>query len=69
MTLYEALMEAGVECTNYESDLYFPITETSKKVLKEFPNVYLTTFRHNVTKEPMYEAPLAFDPYWQANDE
>jgi len=69
MTLYEALMEAGVECTNYQSDLYFPRTETAKKVLKEFPNVYPSTFTHNVTKEPMYEVPLAFDPYWQANDE
>jgi len=69
MTLYEALIEAGVECSNYYSDLHFPANDKSKEVLKKFPNVYRTMFTSNITKELMYEAPFAFDPYWQANDE
>ena len=68
-TLYQALIAAGVECSGCHSDLYFPITEKSKQVLKEFPNAYRSTFRSNITKELMYEVPFAFDPYWQANDE
>jgi hypothetical protein len=69
MTLYQALIEAGVECSNYHSDLYFPANDKSKEVLKRFPNVYPTTFTHSVTKKLMYEVAFAFDPYWRANDE
>ena len=69
MTLYQALLEAGVECSNYYSDLYFPANDKSKEVLKRFPRVYRTMFTSNITKELMYEAPFAFDPYWETNDE
>ena len=34
-------------------------------ILKRYPNIYFTTFRHNVHKTTWYEVPFGFEPFWQ----
>ena len=67
MSLYTALVEAGVEVSSWQSDLYFPINDTTRQILASFPKqkAIATTFTSNDTKKPTYEVPFAFDPYWE----
>ena len=67
MSLYTTLVEAGVEVSNWQSDLYFPINDTTRQILASFPKekAIAKTFRSNVTRQPTYEVPFAFDPYWE----
>lgn len=65
MSLYTDLISAGIECSNHSSDLYFPATDDAKAILKRYPNIYFTTFRHNVHKTTWYEVPFGFEPFWQ----
>lgn len=67
MSLYTALIEAGVDVSNWQSDLYFPANDTTRQILASFPKekAIASVFTSNDTKKPTYEVPFAFDPYWQ----
>lgn len=67
MSLYTTLVEAGVEVSNWQSDLYFPINDTTRQILASFPKEksIAKTFMSNDTKKLTYEVPFAFDPYWE----
>jgi hypothetical protein len=64
-TLYQALTEAGIQCRNWQSDLYVPVTEKSRAILVEYPKQSKTVFKSNVTGELMFDCPFAFDPFWE----
>ena len=66
MSLYTDLIEAGVEVSNWQSDLYFPRTEATRAILARHPEVKASVFKSNTTGQPTYEVPFAFDPYWDA---
>ncbi len=65
-SIYEQVVEAGIEYTNHESDLYVPINEQTKKLVDEyiFKNS-VTTFVDQVTGKPSYDIPFAYDPWWK----
>ena len=64
-TIYEELTTAGIECNNWQSDLYFPVTEQTREILKHYPQQTRSTFRSNIDGRMMFECPFAFDPFWQ----
>lgn len=66
-TLYEALTAAGIETSNWQSDLYFPSTPESRAILANFPRekAIASGFTSNADRRLMIEVPFAFDPYWE----
>lgn len=65
MTLYTDLIEAGIEVSNHESDLYFHVTPESTEILKRYPNLWRTWFTSNIDKRHMYDVAFAYDPFWE----
>lgn len=63
-TLYEDLVAAGLEVSNWQSDLYVPATEEGKEIFRGHQQAPCG-FRSNADGSWMLEAPFQFDPYWQ----
>ena len=63
-TLYEDLVAADQEVSNWQSDLYVPATEKAKEIFRKHRQAPCG-FRSNVDGRWMLEAPFQFDPYWQ----
>lgn len=69
-TLYQTLVDAGVEISNHESDLYFPVTKETTQILDQFPlqKGNATTFANqrppNVGQR-WYDVPFAYVPWWE----
>ena len=63
-TLYEDLVAADQEVSNWQSDLYVPATEEAKEIFRKHRQVPCG-FRSNVDGRWMLEAPFQVDPYWQ----
>ena len=63
-TLYEELVAAGLEVSNWQSDLYVPATEEAKAIFRKHRQAPCY-FRSNVDGSWMLEAPFQFDPFWQ----
>jgi hypothetical protein len=66
-SLYQDLVEAGVEVSNWQSDLYFPITPQTTGILRRHPEQrkIRTMFTSGVTGKRTYEVPFAYDPFWE----
>jgi hypothetical protein len=64
MTIYEDLIAAGIECRNYHSDLYFPVTPESKAILAKYPKHKPEVFQCRVTGRMTYDLFGQYDPYW-----
>jgi hypothetical protein len=65
MTLYQALINAKVEVSNWQSDLYAPDNVEVREILKGFPSQTRSRFRSDIDGSPMFEFPFAFDPFWE----
>ncbi len=65
MSLYTDLVEAGIEVSNWQSDLYFPVTYESTEILSKYPKQCRSIFKSNIDGRPTFEAPFAYDPYWE----
>lgn len=65
-TLYEELKAAGIETSNWQSDLYFPATPKALEILDKHPlqKSNATRFMDNITGAPWVDVPFAFIPYW-----
>ncbi len=66
MSLYTDLVEAGIEVSNWQPDLYFPGSYESMEILAKYPKQTRTLFKSDIDGRPMVEAPFAFDPYWES---
>jgi hypothetical protein len=64
MSLYTDLIDAGIECHNWQSDLYFPKTEETQSILDKHPQVSRSVFIDEITANLMYECPFQFDLFW-----
>ena len=66
--LYMELVAAGIPIANHESDLYFPITEESTRILAKYPTskANATMFTNQVEGGRWYDVPFAFTPWWDA---
>ena len=68
-SLYQSLVDAGVEVGNHESDLYFENTPKSRQVLDGFPQYtggMLGRFTNGIDGKPWFEAPFAYLPWGEA---
>lgn len=68
MSLYTELVAAGIEVSNWQSDLYFPVTKEAREILARHPvqKANATTFKSQTTGRPYYDVPFAYDPFWEA---
>jgi hypothetical protein len=66
-TLYEELVKQGITVHSHYSDLYFPVTEQTTAILKQFPDKkgITTTFTNQVEGGRWYDTPFAYLPYWE----
>jgi hypothetical protein len=65
MSIYDQLVQAGVEIDSHESDLYCKVTDASRKIVKESGLAY-TVFTSQIDCEPWYEIPFMYEPWWTA---
>ena len=63
-TLYEDLVAAGLEVSNWQSDLYVPATEEAKAIFRKHGQKLLY-FKSNINGKFMLEAHSSLTPYWQ----
>lgn len=67
MSLYTELVEAGLEISHWQSDLYVEVNATSKEILSrhalELSNAKI--FRSEVDGKMLYDVPFAYEPYWE----
>ena len=63
-TLYEDLVAAGLEVSNWQSDVYVPATEEAKAIFRKHGQKLLY-FKSNIKGKFMLEAPVQFDPFWE----
>ncbi len=64
MTVYQALLAAGVPLDHHESDLYVKVTPESTRLLLDYRGTTAPTFIHQQTRDLWYDVPFAFDPWW-----
>lgn len=66
MSLYTDLVKAGIEVSNWQSDLYFPVSYESMEILAKYPNQSRSIFKSNIDGRAMVDAAFAYDPYWES---
>ena len=70
-TLYQRLIDAGIETDNHQSDLYFLWSTESAAILGEDIGQYVgldfTLFRSPTDRRVWCETPNAFDPFWETH--
>lgn len=64
MSLYADLIEAGQPVSNHYSDLYTPVNEVTRELVKKH-GLKASIFTSQIDGKPWYDAPFAFDPYWE----
>ena len=66
MSLYTELKRLGIKTDNWESDLYFPVTPETTQLLADMHDTSATTFQNQGQEGGLwYDAPFAFDPWWE----
>lgn len=75
ITLMEALENAGYpreRMFNHNSDLYVFVTPVTTRVINDWcvaeginKEVFLETFKDNITGRPMYSIAFQYMPYWE----
>ena len=64
MSLYTDLIDAGIPVSNWQSDLYCPVTPLTRELIKKHDK-RATTFKNQVEGGLWYDVPFAFDPFWE----
>lgn len=64
MSLYTDLIDAGIPVSNWQSDLYCPVNETTTTLVKKHGKS-VRTFKNQVEGGLWYDVPFAFDPFWE----
>lgn len=67
MTLYQDLVENGIEIGHRESDLYFPLSEQTIEILKRHPlqNRIAERFINQIDGTLWFDIPFAYIPFWE----
>lgn len=64
--IYTKVKELGIPTDNHESDLYIPVTEETKNLLKDYEyKNQVTTFTSNIDKKLWFDIPFAYVPFWE----
>jgi hypothetical protein len=64
VSLYTDLIEAGIKVSNHESDLYCPVNEQTRELLKKH-NLKGSMFKNRVEGGYWFDVPFQFDPFWE----
>jgi len=65
-SLYQELKNAGVEITNWQSDLYCPKNAQTIPIVKKYEKEhYISTFKNLNDGLTWYDVAFAYDPYWE----
>lgn len=65
-SLYQQCVDAGVEIANHSSDLYIPVNDVTRKLVRESGASY-TTFPNNLKNGALwYDVAFQYEPYWEA---
>jgi hypothetical protein len=66
-TIWEEIVESGVEFDHHYSDLYIPVNDTTTEIL----NRHGGTKRYGIFKSRdgslWYDVPFAYLPFWDSN--
>lgn len=65
MSLYTDLIEAGQPVSNHCSDLYCPVNETTRALIRKHGITTATTFTNRAEGGRWFDVPFAFDPFWE----
>ena len=66
-SFYAACVAAGVPISNHDSDLYVPVNEITRELIrKHYPprSALVSTFICNITGAFHYDVAFAYQPYW-----
>lgn len=65
--LYKDLVNAGVEVSSHESDLYFRPTEKALAIFNKYPHLKKNSSKFNADDGSgvWIEVPFHYDPYWE----
>lgn len=65
MSLYTDLIEAGQPVSNWQSDLYCPVNEVTRVLLKKHNITTATIFKSQIDGNSWYDVPFHYDPFWE----
>ena len=65
-SIYNEMVEAGVEISSHESDLYVPCNEITTEIISRYIHkCNVTTFNcYDEVGNVWYDIPFAYDPWW-----
>lgn len=64
-SLYQQCVDAGVEIANHYSDLYIPVNDITRKLVRE-SGACASTFPNNLKNgELWYDVAFQYVPYWE----
>lgn len=63
MSIYEELMVAGQPINSHYSDLYTPVNDVTKELVKKH-KCRATIFINQTDGGWWYDIPFAYEPYW-----
>lgn len=74
---YAECVARGIPCHNHESDLYIPVTEETRALVKHYTNpppghhalARPETFQNQVEGGLWYDVPFAFTPWWEKREQ
>lgn len=65
MSIYQQVIERGVEHANHSSDLYIPVNDETRALIAEYEHKRnVSVFKNNIDGKPWFDIPFAYDPFW-----
>ncbi len=67
MGIYEQAKELGIEISHHESDLYIPVNDKTRELVKKHRanGGSATTFTSQIDGKPWYDIPFHYSPWWE----
>lgn len=65
MSIYKEIVARSIPHANHASDLYIPVTEETRALLKQFDITTATTFINQVEGGLWFDVPFAYLPWWK----
>jgi len=64
-SLYQDVLNRGIPHDNHYSDLYIPVTDETKALIKKH-DIHATTFVNQVEGGLWFDCAFQFTPYWES---
>lgn len=64
MTIFDKVLESGIEFEHHESDLYIPVNDKTAILIREYEfTKNVTTFQCRISGDIWYDIPFAYNKY------